>query len=114
MQQLLPHPGAHPAATTPSIFQKMTNGGKQPKIPLLNFFPSSCEPNLFSDSISPHADTEQGTVPAHGNANPVGFRGNSPPTPEWEISRSPRNGGFNENHVGRGGNAKAKSLGVAE
>lgn len=77
-----------PVATIPSIFQKMPNGGKTAQNPTVGHYSSSsCEPSLFSDSISPETlGTRQNTVPVNGNVNPVGF----PPTPEWKITQEPQ------------------------
>lgn len=62
MQQLLPHPDTlFLLPLFPEFFRRCQMGENQPKIPLLGFFffsPNSCEPSLFSHSISPHADTE--------------------------------------------------------
>lgn len=70
MQQLLPHPGVSPCCHCSQYFPENAKwGGKQPKIPLLNFFfPAAVRPVCFQIRF-PHRltlGTRQGTAPYVG------------------------------------------------
>lgn len=64
-----------------------------PKIPLLGIiFPAVMSPVCFQIEFlhTLTLGTRQNTAPVYGNVNPVGFRGNSPSPPEWEITQEPQ------------------------